>query len=97
MTPERQLKKIVACKEKKDKIYWARLQEKMDILISQIDLLESKKIPILEEVQTLRAEMLKLCIHPKKMLVVKETHILCKFCERKISLRGTEYGTKEKT
>ena len=43
-------------------------------------------MPIMDEINALRSEMVKECVHPIDDLVYKETHIECKFCNGKIGV-----------
>ena len=58
----------------------------LDPIETQITELLAQKMPIIDNIQTLRLEMLQECIHPATHLVVKDDHVLCKFCERKFSI-----------
>jgi hypothetical protein len=45
--------------------------------------LQAKKAPIMDEVQALRAKMVKDCVHPYEQLVFKDDIVVeCKFCNR---------------
>ena len=74
-----------------EKTSWNRKMDNMVKLIAKIRPIEeqildlmAEKIPITDDVQLLRAEMVKECIHPLEQLVYKETYVECKFCGRKI-------------
>lgn len=76
-----------------EKTSWNRKQDKMVRLLAtlqpiedQIVELQAQKVPIFDEVQELRETMVEECVHPKEYLVLKEDHVLCKFCNRKISI-----------
>jgi len=46
----------------------------------------AKKQPIYDEMQEIREVMVDECIHPFDFLEVKDDHVLCKFCNRKLKL-----------
>jgi hypothetical protein len=48
--------------------------------------LETKKIPLVDEIATLRNKMVRDCVHPYEHLVHKGDHIECKFCNKKFAL-----------
>jgi hypothetical protein len=54
----------------------------------EITALIAQKMPIMDNIQNLRMEMLKDCVHPITHLVVKDNYAVCKFCERKFSIAG---------
>jgi len=63
-------------------------------LISQLTPIEEKileimlkeKQPILDQINDLRTSMINECVHPFDQLVLKDDHILCKFCNRKVGI-----------
>ncbi len=76
-----------------EKTSWTRKQDNMVSLIAKLRPIEEQilelmatKIPIMDEIQLLRNEMVKECIHPFEYLSMKSNHIECKFCFRKLSL-----------
>lgn len=88
-----------------EKVSWDRKMDNMVKLLATlrpiedqiVDLL-AKKAPILDEVQSLRKEMVKECVHPYTHLTFNQNDdtIICKFCERKFAIRemlnkGDEY------
>ncbi len=54
-----------------------------------LNIIKDKKQPLLDELQLLRQEMVKECIHPFEHLVQTGGYIECKFCNKKI---GTTNG-----
>lgn len=90
---ERQLKEAVANNaDRSEKVSWNRKMDNMVKLMTQLTPIEeqiielqSKKMPIFDEIQKLRETMVTECVHPYEYLVVKEDHLLCKFCGKKIS------------
>ena len=97
-TPEqarvRQLLETIANNsDRSEKTSWNRKMDNMIKLIAklrpieeQILDLESRKLPIIDEVQELRQLMIKECVHPYDHLTYFEDHMKCKFCERNISV-----------
>ena len=82
-----------------EKTSWNRKMDNMVKLIAvlrpieeQILELMADKMPIMDDIAALRAEMVKECVHPIDDLVYKETHIECKFCGKKV---GMPSDTKE--
>lgn len=77
-----------------EKTSWNRKMDNMVKLISQLTPIEEKileimlkeKQPILDLINDLRTSMINECVHPFDQLVLKEDHILCKFCNRKIGI-----------
>lgn len=96
VTPELAAKHIAAVAAhhgKNEKLAWKRKVKKMMALIDAVSVVEQeilalalKKQPTLDEIAVLRAEMTKECIHPKDHLVHLDSCLLCKFCDRKISI-----------
>jgi len=65
----------------------------MELLIKKLQPLEeeiielmAKKMPIIDEVDTLRKDMVLTCVHPTEYLIYKGTFIDCKLCNRSISI-----------
>lgn len=76
-----------------EKTSWNRKRDNIEKFIGEIQPLEeeilslmAKKIPIADKIQVLRNEMVENCIHPLDHLVLKDTHIECKFCNKEIGL-----------
>lgn len=76
-----------------EKTSWNRKMDNMVKLLAalrpledQIIELHAKKIPLFDEIQILRIQMVNECIHPFEYLVVAATCVTCKFCEKKLSL-----------
>lgn len=90
---ERQLKEIIANgPSRSEKVSWNRKMDNMVKLMSKLSpieeeiiALQAKKIPVFDEIQALRETMVTECIHPFEYLVINEDHILCKFCNKKLS------------
>ena len=56
---------------------------------AQKDAIIKEKEPLLDEIAILRNEMVKECIHPKDHLVHMNTYLVCRFCERRLSIPRT--------
>ena len=76
-----------------EKTSWNRKMDNMVKLLAklrpiqqQIIDLEVQKLPIMDEVDALRQEMVKECIHPYDSLVEKDNYIECKFCYKRLGL-----------
>jgi len=87
------LKKIANLANRSEKTSWNRKLKNMKKLLAKLSPIEEqmielfqKKQPILDEVAELRATMVNECIHPSDQLVMKEDHVVCKFCGKRISL-----------
>lgn len=72
---------------------WNRKMDNMKKLLGELEPIEDKILELMHEkgklfdrIQEIRKTMVKECIHPKEFLVYKEDHVLCKFCDRKISI-----------
>lgn len=79
-----------------EKVSWDRKMDNMVRLLARLRPIEEKildllaeKGPILDEVQSLRKEMVKECVHPYTHLTFNDHDgtIVCKFCERKFAIR----------
>lgn len=79
-----------------EKVSWDRKMDNMVRILAKLRPIEEKIIdllaekgPLLDEVQSLRTEMVKECVHPYTHLTFNEQDgtIICKFCERKFAIR----------
>lgn len=85
-----------------DKTSWNRKMKNMEKLVDKVRPIEARilemnlaKEPIVDEIEELRKIMVAECVHPFDLLIFKEDHIECKFCNNKISLptiEGNEYS-----
>ena len=78
--------------DRSEKTSWNRKLDNMVTLIAKlrpleekIIALEAKKLPIFDEIQALRSMMVKECIHPFDHLTYHKKHVLCKFCNKRLS------------
>lgn len=76
-----------------DKTSWLRKYENLQTLVKQVNDLadeiaeiEEKKMPIIDEINVLRQQMVQECIHPIEHLVNYEDHTHCKFCDKRIAI-----------
>lgn len=79
--------------DKNMRLAWRRKEKKMEELLEKLEPLNEemlelirRKQPILDEVTDLRSKMVHECVHPTKTLVHKGSHILCKFCNKKLRI-----------
>jgi ribosomal protein L16 Arg81 hydroxylase len=91
----KEIKQVSAHADKNQRLAWRRKKARIDTLIERIQPLQDKKLeiilqmqPIMDEIEAVRQEMVKECIHPKDHLVHKGTHIECKFCKSKLKVNG---------
>jgi hypothetical protein len=85
------LKLIANFQDKNTILSWRRRLKKMNELIEQLEpiqaqilkLIEAKQ-PISDEIETLRQDMVKTCIHPENLLQHKGSFVECKFCNARI-------------
>ncbi|WAX21718.1 hypothetical protein [Stenotrophomonas phage RAS14] len=95
---EKDFKAIYAIKDKNEKLSWTRRQKNLEELIAteinplaeQILALQMQQQDLIDKAMEAREKMVKECIHPKGSLVHFNTHILCKFCNRKLSRPKTK-------
>ena len=85
--------KITGGFSRAEKVSWNRkmdnllaLYEKISPIEEEIIALIAQKQPIYDEMQEIRQTMVDECIHPYDYLDVKEDHLICKFCNRKLKL-----------
>ncbi len=72
-----------------------RLLAELNPIEEQILELEAKKIPIFDEIQELRTQMVQDCIHPYEYLLIENNVAKCKFCNRKLVIRKLDEGMIE--
>lgn len=90
----RRLEFISNLPTRSEKTSWNRKMDNMVKLISQLTPIEEKilqimlqeKQPILDQINDLRTSMINECVHPFDQLVLKDDHVLCKFCNRRIGI-----------
>lgn len=91
------LDKISELSDRGQRTAWKRKQKNIEDLISsveeiedQLQTLQAKKLPLLDQVSSLRSEMVDTCIHPRELLVIHNNLIKCKFCEKVIRILNVE-------
>lgn len=90
----RQIKETIAgLSNRSEKVSFSRKMDNMVKLMSQLQPIEDKildlfaqKIPIYDQIQELRSTMVEQCVHPYEYLEIQDDLVVCKFCNRKISL-----------
>lgn len=105
MNDVEKIKAVVANRPKAEKMAWRRKQDKLlKIVQEQIHPIEQKITELIaekdkiyeNEVVPIREEMVKDCIHPAELLILKTEfegtpneirYVECKFCNRKIMIR----------
>lgn len=92
-TVARHIKAVVSHTGKNEKLAWNRRVKKMQGLVDSHQEYEERilaiikeKEPLLDEISILRNDMIKECIHPKDHIVHMNTYLVCRFCERKLSI-----------
>lgn len=76
-----------------EKTAWHRKYKNMQAYVNSIneiensilDLMEQKQ-QIVDKMETIRLTMIDECIHPVELLMFKENHIDCKFCNKQLSI-----------
>jgi len=78
---------------KSEKTSWIRKRNNIEKMIESIRPLEEEILsirakidPIHDKIEMLRVQMVDDCIHPFDLLEDKGDHVLCKFCECKLSI-----------
>ncbi len=75
-----------------EKTSWKHKQGKMEALIEELRPIETKiltilseeKQPMMDKIAALRSIMVKECIHPYDLLIIKDNFVECKFCNKKL-------------
>lgn len=99
MSKEDKFDKIVNAKPKNERVAFTRKIKKMEELVASLlpieekiqEIIVNEKYPIMDEIQELRAIMVKECVHPKDQLALYETDdgevIECKFCHARLAVK----------
>jgi len=79
--------------DRSEKTSWNRKMKNMVSLLTELRPIEdqiieltAQKHEVFDRIQVLRNVMVQECVHPFEQLVLKDTHVECKFCSRRISL-----------
>lgn len=97
-TTQRRLKEEISNNaNRSEKTSWNRKMDNMVKLLAELRPIEDKiielhekKIPIFDEIQELRKQMVQDCVHPYDHLLLEDGHAKCKFCNRKISITNID-------
>lgn len=92
---DRDFKFIRKCADASDYATWRRRQKRLEGMIEKLRPLNdkmieihAKRIPLLKDIDSLRDEMTSLCVHPRETLQHEGTHIVCKFCNRSLTINA---------
>jgi hypothetical protein len=85
--------KIVNHASKNDRVAWNRKRKKLATMIEdnitpledQILQLTMQKQRHMDDLIGLRDELVVECVHPRDCLVIKDTHVFCHFCEKRLN------------
>lgn len=99
------LENVANAANRSEKTSWNRKMKNMVALLTELRPIEeqiidltAQKHEIFDRIQVLRNVMVQECVHPFEQLVLKDKHVECKFCNKKVSLpRGSKKDTKKKT
>jgi hypothetical protein len=87
------INKISTHRDKNERLSWKRKKDKIEAMVKELEPIEDeilalieKRKPFIEQIEELRAEMIKECVHPKDQLVHYGTHVVCKFCDARITV-----------
>lgn len=88
--------RVAGVRDKNEKLSWSRRKKNLEDTVKtlepieqQIIELQTKKMRIMDDIQEQRNSLLRECVHPTDYLVHLNTHILCKFCNAKLSIPKT--------
>jgi hypothetical protein len=89
----RQLEIVAGARGKNETLSFTRKIKKLEAMVSDLAPTEDQLLRLnlikqqrIDEIQIARNKMLPECTHPIAYLIHKGDHILCKFCETKISV-----------
>lgn len=85
-----------------EKVSWDRKMDNMVSLLAKLNPIEnqildlmSQKMTIVDEITTLRQEMVRDCVHPYSHLMHKGNNLAeCKFCGKTFNVKKNVSGTK---
>lgn len=83
-----------------EKASWKRKMARMQTLLETLQPIEdeilqlhARKEPIFDDIQDIRSIMVKECIHPFDYLIYKDDHVVCKFCNKRLSIPNDNQKT----
>lgn len=86
-------KKISNVAPENDKMAWRRLRRELTKHLEELEThnatyfeIQAKRKPLMDHIEELRKKMVTECVHPSDELVYKSTHVLCKFCNKRLRL-----------
>lgn len=62
------------------------IDSKINPLENEILEINAKLQPLYDELKALREDMVAICVHPRDMLILKESYVHCKFCDAKMGV-----------
>lgn len=95
---QKSLELISNLSNRSEKTSWNRKMDNLVKLLTKLqpieqkilDIIEKEKMPIQDEIHTLRQIMVNECIHPIEYLVEEKDGICCKFCDKRITIVNHE-------
>lgn len=76
-----------------EKTSWKRKRDNIEKAIADLKPIEdqildlvAKKMPLMDRIAELRTEMVESCVHPIDQIVVDHDHVVCKFCDKRMSI-----------
>ncbi len=91
----KQLNEVAKHADKNQRLAWRRKKARIDQLIERLQPLQEERLklimqmqPVMDEIEAVRQDMVKECIHPLDHLVHKGSHIECKFCNVKLKINS---------
>lgn len=98
----RELESVANVASRSEKTSWNRKMNNMVKLLTYLEpiqdqllQLHAQEMDILDEINILRAVMVKECVHPYDHLLHEGDYIKCKFCEKKLGLSKNDKETSK--
>ena len=80
-----------------EKVSWERKMDNMVSLLAKLKPIEeqildimAQKTPIIDEIEALRRDMVRDCVHPYHMLSIQGELATCKFCNKRFRVTTTQ-------
>lgn len=90
----RTLETIANHATRSEKTAWERQHRNLVKVLEEVRPIEqkitelmAKKAPLMDSMERIRLIMVDTCIHPYDMLSYEGTHVICKFCNKKLNAR----------